>query len=140
MTIYDHFWPFFGNYINIFHKTEIQTVILRCLVSQNLNWIKSYNIIWVKKIIMPACASPVCQSEFWPLLRKSALIFLKWPFFQNSLKLSWATFTITGKKMKKNSELFTNKISECTFVLFVSKQSSYYQYKLNSGYMGYISL
>ena len=28
----------------IFHKTEIQTVILRCLPSLNLNWYKSYDI------------------------------------------------------------------------------------------------
>ena len=34
-----------GNYIDIFHKTEIQKVILRCLVCLNLNWIKSYDII-----------------------------------------------------------------------------------------------
>ena len=45
LTICGHF---FGNYIDIFHKTEIQTVILRCLVCLNLNWIQSYNIILVK--------------------------------------------------------------------------------------------
>ena len=46
----------FANYINILHKTEVQTVILRCLISLNLNWIKSYNInyncvfqFWKKK-------------------------------------------------------------------------------------------
>jgi len=33
----------------IFHETEVQMVILRCLVSLNLNWIKSYKIILVKK-------------------------------------------------------------------------------------------
>ena len=32
-TIFGHF---FGNYINIFHKTEIKTIILRSLLSQNL--------------------------------------------------------------------------------------------------------
>ena len=32
----------------VFHKTEIQTVILRCSVCINLIWIKSYNIILVK--------------------------------------------------------------------------------------------
>ena len=46
------FWTicghFFGNYIDIFHKTEIPTVILRCIVCRNLNWIKSYNKILVK--------------------------------------------------------------------------------------------
>ena len=40
---YDHICPFFGNCIIIFDKTEIQTVILRCLTSLNLNWYKSYN-------------------------------------------------------------------------------------------------
>ena len=38
------FWTicgnFFGNYIDIFHNTEIPTVILRCIVCRNLNWIK----------------------------------------------------------------------------------------------------
>ena len=41
-------WPIlaiFGIYINIFQKIEIQTMILRCLVIQNLNWIKSYDKI-----------------------------------------------------------------------------------------------
>ena len=27
----------------IFHKTEVQTVILRCLMGLNLNWLKSYD-------------------------------------------------------------------------------------------------
>ena len=39
---------FFANYIKIFHKTEVQTVILRCLLSLNLNLIKSHYIILVK--------------------------------------------------------------------------------------------
>ena len=39
----DHTWPFFANYMFIFHKTEIQTVILRCLTSLDLNWYKSYD-------------------------------------------------------------------------------------------------
>ena len=47
-----HFTPisghFFGTYISIFHKTEIQTVILRCLVCKNCSWIKSYNTMLVK--------------------------------------------------------------------------------------------
>ena len=34
---------FFANYMDIFHKTEIQTVNLRCLPSLNLNWYKSYD-------------------------------------------------------------------------------------------------
>ena len=38
LTICGHF---FGNYIDIFHKTEIQTIILRCLVGLNLKAISS---------------------------------------------------------------------------------------------------
>ena len=40
---YNHFWSFFANCINIFHKTEVQTVILVCLTGQNINWFKSYD-------------------------------------------------------------------------------------------------
>ena len=39
---------FFANYTKIFQKTEIQTVILRCLVRLNLNWVKSQGIILVQ--------------------------------------------------------------------------------------------
>ena len=31
------------------------------------------------------------RSEFWHLRRKPALLFSKWPFFQNSLIIPWAT-------------------------------------------------
>ena len=41
LTIFGHF---FANYMVIFHKTEVQTVILRHLTSLNVNWIKSYGI------------------------------------------------------------------------------------------------
>ena len=47
LTICGHF---FGKYIDIFHKTEIQTVILRCSVCLNFNWIKNYDIIIVYNI------------------------------------------------------------------------------------------
>ena len=39
---YDHFWPFFASMI-LFQKTEVETVILRCLTSLNLIWFKSYD-------------------------------------------------------------------------------------------------
>ena len=39
-TISGHF---FANCINIFQKTEVQTVILMCLMGQNHNWFKSYD-------------------------------------------------------------------------------------------------
>ena len=34
---------FFANYVNIFHKTEVQRVILRCCTGLYLNWFKSYD-------------------------------------------------------------------------------------------------
>ena len=34
---------FSANYTEICHKTEVQTVILRCLVGPDLNWFKSYD-------------------------------------------------------------------------------------------------
>ena len=38
-TISSHLCP----YINIFHKIEVQTVILRCWTGLKLNWFKSYD-------------------------------------------------------------------------------------------------
>ena len=77
MTISGHF---FANYMKIFQKTEIQTVILRCLVGLNLNWIKSYGIILVQISFFHAwkciISGLVWQSEIWHLLRKPAFIFL----------------------------------------------------------------
>ena len=51
-------WPFLRPFLAIFlptvmvifHKTEVQTVILMCLMSQNLNWFKSYD---TKSTLMP---------------------------------------------------------------------------------------
>ena len=40
-TISGHF---FAICMFIFHKTEVQTVILRCLTGLNLNWFKSYGL------------------------------------------------------------------------------------------------
>ena len=40
---------FFANYNKIFHKTEVQTYILRCWKVLNHKWFKSYNIITKKR-------------------------------------------------------------------------------------------
>ena len=55
-TIFGHF---FANCINIFHKTEVQAVILMCLMGQNLNWFKSYNT--------------KCTLRPWKILAKSQI-------------------------------------------------------------------
>jgi hypothetical protein len=35
---------FYANYMSIFHKSKVLTVILRCSTCLNLNWFKSYNL------------------------------------------------------------------------------------------------
>ena len=77
MTLSGHF---FTNYTKIFQKTEIQMVILRCLVGLNLNWIKSYghNVNWYIFFHAWKCiiSGLVWESEIWHLPRKTAVIFL----------------------------------------------------------------
>ena len=91
MTISGHF---FANYMKIFHKTEIQTVILRCFGCLNLNWIKRCNIKLVKNNFFSCTKMHHFRAipPKWILttLRKPAAIFSKWLFFQNSLGMSWA--------------------------------------------------
>ena len=59
-TIVGHF---FANYVDIFHKTEVQMIILRCSTCLNLYWFKSFDttrkyfhfwfsvILWKKNLI-----------------------------------------------------------------------------------------
>ena len=74
MTLSGHF---FANYIKIFQKTVIQTVILRCIAGLNLNWIKSYGILIVIMIFF-SCLPKSCNKstrthyiwfDFWCIRR-----------------------------------------------------------------------
>ena len=86
LTISGHF---FASYINIFHITEVQTVILRCLVCQ-----KAMTYYWLKCSCFHAWKCIISgvkyRSKFWYLRRKPSVMFSKWVFFQNSLVMSWA--------------------------------------------------
>ena len=87
----DHTWPFFANCMFIFQKTEIQTVILRCLTSLNLNWYKSYDTKCrnVKNTNVLFCTKSqknenekiciLCHS-FWTNQNLGKLSTSKWPF------------------------------------------------------------
>ena len=55
LTICGHL---FGKYIDIFHKTEIQTDILRCLMCKNINWTKSYHKVLLKIFIFSCLKMP----------------------------------------------------------------------------------
>ena len=68
MTISGHS---IANYINIFHKTEVPMVILRCLMSLNLNWIKSYDINY--KLFWQLCFSILEE-------KKASKMAIFWPF------------------------------------------------------------
>ena len=128
-----HKWPFYANYMNIFHKTEIQTVILRCIVGLNLNWIKSNDMITVKVLFFHAWKCKISgvfhRVEFWHLWRKAAIIFSKWLFFQNSLiisclqmhhfKASLPKWFLTPPK-EINSHIFKMAIFPKFFETFIS--------------------
>ena len=85
----DHTWPFFTNNIFIFHKTEIQTVILRCLMSLNLNWIKGYNIKYKKSHFL---FLQFCKEKAWKFTTQ------KWPFYDPS----WPFFCQLHQNLSKN--------------------------------------
>ena len=79
MAIFWLQWSFFGNYMDIFHKTEIQKVILRCLVCLKPNWLKSCDIVigWNKFF-----RAWKYRSKFLHLRRKTAVTFSIWLFFK----------------------------------------------------------
>ena len=78
MTISGHF---FANYINIFHKTEFQTVILRCLMGLNLIWYKSYDTKCKMQKTHTSANSPKFESDKWPFYDRF------WPFFCNYMNI-----------------------------------------------------
>ena len=120
MTIYDHIWPFFAIYMLIFHKTEIQTIIMRYLMSLNLNWYKSYDRICVfvknrTKMEMETFAfCYIWVHEFWTNVDLDLLSTSKWPSepqFCERWKYIWQK---NGQKWSYNSYLR---------VTFILKQS-----------------
>ena len=94
-TISGHF---FVNHMVIFHKTESQTVILRCLMSLNLNWYRSYDTkcknakngsVFLYKIakkngngnIFSQCIHSVSEHKKLRGFSNSTGLFLKFPIF-----------------------------------------------------------
>ena len=118
-TICGHFY---GNFMDIFHKTEIQMVILRCLVCLNLNWIKSYDIIigyFFFHALKCIISRVKYQSKFWHLRRKLAAIFSKC-FFFNSLVSHGPVKSgkMQGKKEKWFLNFLLNKKSNSNLSFF----------------------
>ena len=79
---WDHFWPiFFGNYINISHKTEVLIVLLMCLTYLNPYLIKNYDI---KHNFCHFCFFQFCKKKNWKITTHKWLFYDHfWPFFAN---------------------------------------------------------
>ena len=69
MTTFSHI---FDIYIHIFHKPEVQTVILRCLTGLNWNWFKSYdtNNKYFKAYTIPPTPHTSFRQFSWYVSRK----------------------------------------------------------------------
>ena len=126
MTISGHF---FANYIKIFHKTEIQTVILRCLVCLNPDWIKSNDIISVKIFFFSCLKMHHFRASLpkWVLTtpKKISSHIFKMAIFPKFFE-AFMTYIIRlnrDKEIKLFPELSINKIFGDSFVRFISNRS-----------------
>ena len=68
---------FFAICIFIFHKTKVQTVILRCLTGLNHNWFKSYGLRCSQRPSASSVNFWKIASDKWPFYDHI------WPFFGN---------------------------------------------------------
>ena len=59
----------------IFHKTEVQTVILRCLTGLNINWFKNYGLRCNLRPRASSVNSQKIATDKWPFYDQI------WPFF-----------------------------------------------------------
>jgi hypothetical protein len=116
-----NFWPFV---VVFFGKTEIQTVILRCLVCKNLNWIKSYNKILVQNSIF----SCLKMHHFRGILPKWFVIPQKETrshVFKMYICSKISLTFISGKMhaIKPFSELFSSNFFEYSWVRFFAHKT-----------------
>ena len=86
MILSDHF---LANYLYVFHKIELQTIILMCLTCLNLFWIKSYNI-----------KHNFCHILFLQFCKKNA---------ENSWLINGHFRTISGHNLATTWSSFTKK-------------------------------
>ena len=112
---------FFAICIFIFHKTEVQTVILRCLTGLNCNWFKSYGLRCSWRLRAISVNFWKISSDKWPLYDHI------WPFFRNTwlsltklrfIRSFWGAgqvYILIGTKvMTQNPK--TQKTQICVFV------------------------
>ena len=119
MTISGHS---IANYINIFHKTEVPTVILRCLMSQNLNWIISYDINY--KLFWQLCFSILEEKK----ASKMAIFWLLGSFFGNYMDIFHKT-GIQTVNLRCLVCLNPNWIKSCDIVIGWNKLFRAWKYR-----------
>ena len=59
--------PFFAMCMFIFHKTEVQRVILICLMGLNFNWFKSYGLKCILRLNATLANSQKMATDKWPI-------------------------------------------------------------------------
>ena len=106
-TISGHF---FTNCMFIFHKTEVQTVILRCLTGLNLNWFKSYGLRCNLRPRASSVNSQKITTDKWPFYDQI------WPFFcqpHGCLSQNWDSDSHWHKSYDTKQR--TPKVPICVF-------------------------
>ena len=73
--MYDHFWPFFANCIVIFHKSEVQTVVLRRYNRSTFFWFRHYGLRCRWRPCTCLANSQKLAADKWPFYDHI------WPFF-----------------------------------------------------------
>ena len=77
-TISGHF---FANCMFIFHKTEVQMVILRCLTGLHLDWFRHYGLRCRWRPCMCLANSQKIATDKWPFYDHF------WPFLANCMAI-----------------------------------------------------
>ena len=89
-SINDHFTtissPFMADYTYIFHKNQVQMVILKCLTCLNLDWIKGYNMKHNKVISFFFFCNFIKKKYENLQLKKGHFMTLSGHFFANYTK------------------------------------------------------
>ena len=101
----------------IFHKTEVQKVILRCLTGLNLDWFKSYGLRCSLRLRASSANSQKIATAMWPFYNHIRPFFHMFIFYKTeiqtvalrcliSLNLNWYKSYDTKRKNTKNAILF----------------------------------
>ena len=113
----------------IFHKTEIQTVILRCLTNLNLNWFQRYdkkrkkaknaNLLFLMYVIGTGKGN-ICIlcHNFWANDNLDPLSISKWPSEPQFCERKAYIWQKSGQKRSYSSHLRVTFVSDRSLLSF----------------------